>query len=53
MAKMSRILSEVLESAEDLHRIGLIDTETMRKFQALCRERASSKPGRAGCKPVR
>jgi putative transcriptional regulator len=36
MAKKSRILSEVLETAEDLHRIGLIDTETMRKFDALC-----------------
>ncbi|MBI2253428.1 MAG: DNA-binding transcriptional regulator [Proteobacteria bacterium] len=36
MAKKGRILSEVLESAADLHRADLIDIETMRRFDALC-----------------
>jgi putative transcriptional regulator len=36
MAKKSRILSEVLESATDLHEAGAISTETLREFDALC-----------------
>jgi len=31
----SRILHAVTKSAEDLHRIGLIDTEAMREFDVL------------------
>src|SRR4051794_26991651 len=34
--KTSRILSEVHESAQDLHNAGLISTVTMREFDALC-----------------
>ena len=36
MTKKSRILSEVLESAKDLHGAGAINTETLREFDALC-----------------
>ncbi|MBK8158376.1 MAG: DNA-binding transcriptional regulator [Rhodospirillaceae bacterium] len=36
MAKKSRILSEVLEAAKDLHEAGAISVETMREFDALC-----------------
>ena len=35
-AKRSRIKEAVHESARDLHRIGLMDDMTMRKFDALC-----------------
>jgi putative transcriptional regulator len=34
--KKSRILSEVLEAARDLHDAGAIDVATMREFDALC-----------------
>lgn len=36
MAKKSRILSEVRESAHDLAEAGAISIETMREFDALC-----------------
>lgn len=36
MAKKSRILDEVLESARDLHDAGAIGIETLRAFDALC-----------------
>ena len=35
--RKSRILSEAYESAQDLHKAGLIDDQRMRKFDALCR----------------
>jgi putative transcriptional regulator len=34
--KKSRVLSEVLEAAKDLHDAGAIDIATMREFDALC-----------------
>lgn len=36
MAKKSRILSEVLQSAHDLREAGAISAETMREFDAMC-----------------
>lgn len=32
----SRIFASIHKSASDLHRLGLIDDETMRKFDASC-----------------
>ena len=34
--RMKPILETVHEAAEDLHDIGLVDTKTMREFDALC-----------------
>ena len=36
MARKSRLLSEVLESAKDLHNAGAITTATLREFDAMC-----------------
>jgi putative transcriptional regulator len=36
MKKKSRLLDEMLETASDLHRLGLIDKRSMSRYNALC-----------------
>jgi len=36
MKKKSRLLDEMLETASDLHRLGVIDKRSMARYNALC-----------------
>ena len=53
MARESRILREVLETARELRDARLIDAKSMRRFRALCRRRAVRKSYGIGRKRVR
>lgn len=52
MAKKSRILSEVLASANGLHDAGVIGAETLRAFDALCLPQVPSRSA-ADIEPIR